>query len=182
MFLKKIFVNIIFIIKNIFPFIFLLKEKKTANYLIKNGIKISTAESCTGGLLSSRLTDVSGSSVYIFQNLITYSNEAKINLLHVKPSTIEQYGVVSRETALEMAQGLLKNYDCNIAVSATGIAGPLGASDKKPLGLVYIGIANEKISKSYKFEAEPLLYRRLMKYAFSNKAFDLLIEFLKENY
>ncbi len=180
--LKKLLVNIIFILRNIIPLIFLLREKRTAKYILKNAIKLSTAESCTGGLISSRLTDVSGSSAYIFQNFVTYSNDAKIKLLGVNPVTIKDYGVVSGETALEMAQGLIKNYDCTLALSITGIAGPLGATDTKPIGLVFIGIANEKISKSYKYEADPLLCRRLMKYAFSNKALDLLIEFLKDNY
>ncbi len=179
---RKIFVNVFFILKNLIPWIFLLKEKKTANCLIKNEIKLAIAESCTGGLLSSRLTDVSGSSAYIFQNFITYANEAKIKLLDVKPSTIEQFGVVSAEIAIEMAQGLIKNYNCNLAISTTGIAGPLGATYTKPAGLVYIGIANEETSKSFKYEAESLLCRRFMKYEFSNKVLDLLIQFLKENY
>lgn len=160
----------------------LSKEKEVAKHLLRNALKLSTAESCTGGLVSSRMTDVSGSSAYIFQNFVTYANNSKVELLGVNPNTIEKYGVVSPEVALEMAEGLLKKYNCTIALATTGIAGPLGATDTKPVGLIYIGIANEKVKKAYKFEANPLLYRRIMKYAFSSKALELLLEFLKENY
>lgn len=182
MLLKQIIINIIFIIKNINIIISLKKEKQIASLLLKNALKLSIAESCTGGLLSSRLTDISGSSAFIFQNFITYANKAKEELLDVNHQTIEKYGVVSDEVAKEMASGLIKKYNCNIAISTTGIAGPLGATETKPIGLIYIGIANNNIQKSYKFEANPLLYRRIMKYAFSNKALDLLLDFLKENY
>ncbi len=182
MFIKKLAVNSAFILKNILPILFLSKEKRIAKYLIRNALKLSTAESCTGGLVSSRMTDLSGSSAYIFQNFVTYANSAKIRLLGVSPETIEKVGVVSSEVAFEMTQGLLKQPDCTIAIATTGIAGPLGATDTKPIGLVYIGIANKEVSKTYRFEANPLLYRRIMKYAFSTKALELLLEFLKENY
>ena len=182
MFFYKLLVNSIFIIKNIIPIILLSKEKKIAKLLIRNALKISVAESCTGGLISSRLTDISGSSRYIFQNFITYANVAKISILGVNPQTIEQNGVVSSKVAIEMAEGLLKKYNCTISVATTGIAGPLGATETKPIGLIYIGIANKETKKSYKYEANPLLYRRIMKYAFSTKTFDFLLDFLKENY
>jgi len=180
--LKQVLINTVYVFQNILSVVFLSREKKIAQLLLKNAIKLSTAESCTGGLISSRMTDVSGSSAYIFQNFVTYANKAKVELLDVKQETIDSYGVVSSQVALEMAQGLLKKYDCTLAIATTGIAGPLGATDTKPVGLIYIAIANEKMAKTYKFEANPLLYRRIMKYAFSNKALDLLLEFLKENY
>ncbi len=180
MFIKQIFVNCIFILKNIWGIVTLKREKKTASLLLKNALKISTAESCTGGLLSSRLTDVSGSSAYIYQNFVTYANSAKIELLGVNPDTISKYGVVSNEVALEMVKGLLNKYDCSVAVSITGIAGPLGATNEKPAGLVYIGIGSKENQETYCFKANPLLYRRIMKYAFSNKALDLLINYLKK--
>lgn len=179
---KKFIINSLFVIKNIYSIINLKREKEIADLLLRNAIKLSAAESCTGGLISSRLTDVSGSSSYTFQNFVTYANEAKVQLLGVKHETIQKYGVVSSEVALEMAQGLLSRYNCKLAIATTGIAGPLGASDEKPVGLIYIAIANKNIQKTYRFEANPLFYRRIMKYAFSNKAFDLLIEFLKEHY
>ena len=180
--LKQLFTNIKFVVQNFYSVISLQREKQIASLLLRNALKLSVAESCTGGLISSRLTDMSGSSAYIFQNFVTYANSAKVQLLDVNVDTIEKYGVVSDEVALEMATGLLKKYNCTIAIATTGIAGPLGATDEKPVGLIHIAIVNEKIKKAYKFEANPLLYRRIMKYAFSNKAFDLLLEFLKENY
>lgn len=182
MFLKKIFANISFLLTHTVKIITLSREKEIAKYLLKNSLILSTAESCTGGLISSRLTDVSGSSAYIFQNFVTYANEAKIKLLGVSEETINEKGVVSSEVAEQMAQGLIKNYDCTIALSTTGIAGPTGATETKPVGLAYIGIADKKAVKSFKYEANPLLYRRFMKYAFADKALDLLIQFLKENY
>ena len=128
------------------------------------------------------MTDVSGSSAYISQNFVTYANSAKETLLEVNAQTIQKYGVVSEQVALEMVQGLLNKYNCTIAVSTTGIAGPLGATDTKPVGMVCIAVADEKIQKTYTFKANPYLYRRIMKYAFSNKALDFLLDFLKENY
>lgn len=180
--LKRLFINSYFLVKNIIPILTLVTEKKIAKYLTRNALRLSTAESCTGGLISSRLTDISGSSTYIFKNFVTYANSAKIELLGVNSNTIEKYGVVSSEVAIEMAEGLLKKHNCTIALATTGIAGPLGATDTKPVGLIYIGIANDKIKKAYRFEANPFLYRRIMKYAFSSKALELLLNFLKENY
>lgn len=180
--LKQLIVNIDFVRQNFFSIIFMKREKQIAKLLLSNAIRLATVESCTGGLISSRLTDMSGSSAYIFQNFVTYANSAKVQILGVNPDTIEKHGVVSSEVATEMVAGLLEKYNCSLALSTTGIAGPLGATDEKPVGLVYIGIANDKVKKAYRFEANPLLYRRIMKYAFANKAFDLLLEFLKENY
>ena len=178
----KLLTNIIFVIRNTKSVIFLDREKKIANLLLRNALTLSTAESCTGGLISSRMTDVSGSSAYISQNFVTYANTAKIKLLGVKRETIDKYGVVSEEVALEMAKGLIDKYDCTLAISTTGIAGPLGATDTKPVGMVCIAVADEENQKLYTYKANPLLFRRIMKYAFSNKALDFLLEFLKENY
>ena len=176
------FADIEFIIKNLYGIVVQSREKKIAQLLTRNALKLATVESCTGGLISSRMTDVSGSSVYIHQNLVTYANEAKVQMLGVDRNTIEKYGVVSEQVALEMVKGMLQKYNCSVAMSTTGIAGPLGATEEKPVGLIYIGIANDKIQKAYKFEANPKISRRLMKYAFSIKAFELLINFLEENY
>ena len=182
MFIKQLSANLYFVFTHLKKVLTLSREKEIAKYLLKNSLILSTAESCTGGLISSRLTDVSGSSAYIFQNFVTYANEAKIKLLGVSEQTIEEKGVVSSEVAEQMAEGLIKHYNCNIALATTGIAGPTGATETKPVGLVYIGIADDKAKKSYRYEANPLLYRRLMKYAFADKALDLLKDFLKENY
>lgn len=180
--IRVFFVNLIFIIKNIIPILFLTKEKQIAKILIKNALKLSTAESCTGGLLSSRLTDISGSSAYTFQNFVTYANKAKVKLLGVKQETIDKYGVVSEQVALEMAQGLLNNYDCTLAISTTGIAGPLGATETKPVGLVCIGISDGNQTKTVSYYANPHLIRPIMKYAFTIKTLNFLSDFLNENY
>lgn len=180
--MKSICPDICFLFKNCVNLLFLTKEKQIAKLLTENALKLACAESCTGGLISSRLTDVSGSSVYIFQNFVTYANSAKVQLLGVNPATIEKNGVVSSYVAEEMVKGLLEKYNCSIAISTTGIAGPLGATDTKPVGLIFIGVGNKNIQKSYCYKANPLYTRRIMKYAFANKALDCLLDFLKENY
>ncbi len=182
MYLKKLIINLIFIIRNLIPLIFLIKEKQIAQILIKNSLKLSTAESCTGGLISSRVTDISGSSAYTYQNFVTYANSAKTELLGVNKETIENYGVVSEQVAQEMTDGLLKKYNCTIALSTTGIAGPLGATEDKPVGLVCICAADNKNKKVISYKENPNLIRPVMKYAFCIKALNLLLEFLKENY
>jgi len=97
---------------------------------------LATAESCTGGMVSATLTDIAGSSAWFDCGFVTYSNQAKMNLLGVSEKTLQRYGAVSEETAKEMAQGALKNSQANISVSITGIAGPSGGSPEKPVGTV----------------------------------------------
>ena len=108
--------------------------------LIKKKITISVAESCTGGLLSSKLTKLSGSSKYFEIGLITYSNNAKINVLKVKKNIIDNYGAVSQECCKSMVENLAKLSKSKINVSITGVAGPKGGTKNKPVGLVFIGI------------------------------------------
>lgn len=126
----------------------ILKEIK--EILIKNSLSLSSAESCTGGLVSSYLTDIDGSSKFIFQNFVTYSNEAKHKFLNVKNETLEKYGAVSKETAFEMAKGLLNYADC--AVATTGILGPTGGTKEKPIGLVYISFGYKNKDNKEKIE------------------------------
>ena len=119
---------------------------KSVKLLTKKKLTISFAESCTGGLLSSAITSVSGSSKVFNMGLITYSNNAKIKLLKVPKKILSKYGAVSHETCLSMVNNLKKISNSNIAVSITGIAGPNGGTKQKPVGLVYIGIkTNNKI-------------------------------------
>ncbi|MGE0499843.1 MAG: CinA family protein [Rhizobiaceae bacterium] len=101
----------------------------------------ATAESCTGGLIIALLTDIPGSSSMVDRGFVTYSNEAKIEMLGVSPATLDAHGAVSRETALEMAAGALARSHAGIALSVTGIAGPDGGSAEKPVGLVWFGVA-----------------------------------------
>lgn len=109
----------------------------------ERGIMLATAESCTGGLVAAALTAVPGSSSVVDRGFVTYSNEAKMDLLGVRRSTLAGFGAVSRETALEMAQGALQRSRAGLALSVTGIAGPGGGSAEKPVGLVWFGIARE---------------------------------------
>ncbi|MDT1061054.1 CinA family protein [Paracoccus sp. CPCC 101403] len=105
------------------------------------GVMIATAESCTGGLISGRLTDIAGSSDVVERGFVTYSNAAKIEMLGIRPETLEAHGAVSEEIAAEMAQGALARSQAGLAVSVTGIAGP-GGSEHKPEGRVCFGIAD----------------------------------------
>ena len=111
-------------------------EKKVVELIKKLGMNISTAESCTGGMIASRLIDVPGVSEIFKEGIVSYSNDAKMKRLGVKKETLEKYGAVSKETAKEMVMGL----DSDIAIATTGIAGPDGGTPEKPVGLVYIGI------------------------------------------
>ncbi|MDD9921716.1 MAG: CinA family protein [Boseongicola sp.] len=104
------------------------------------GFMVATAESCTGGMVSAALTDIPGSSDVVDRGFVTYTNEAKMEMLGVRPETLDAYGAVSEETAREMAEGALKNSRADLAVSITGIAGP-GGSDFKPEGRVCFGVA-----------------------------------------
>lgn len=109
--------------------------------LIERGLTISSAESCTGGMFAAALTDIPGISAAFDRGLVTYSNQAKVDELGVKPETLEKYGAVSRETAMEMAEGVKRVSGSDIGISVTGIAGPDGGTPEKPVGLVYIGFA-----------------------------------------
>jgi nicotinamide-nucleotide amidase len=126
-------------------------EEIVGRILIKRGLTLSTAESCTGGLLSSRITDVSGSSKYFLGGIISYSNKSKIDILKVKSTTIEKFGAVSVETAKEMALGIRKVFNSDIGISTTGIAGPTGGTKSKPVGLVWIGYSDEKNNYTKRF-------------------------------
>jgi len=121
-------------------------------YQAKTGklLTIGTVESATGGRIADRITNVPGSSDYFKGSIVAYSNEVKIALLGVKRKTLENYGAVSEQTALEMARGGKKLLNVDICVSDTGIAGPSGATPEKPLGLFYIGLATRDESFSQK--------------------------------
>ena len=106
------------------------------------GLTISCAESCTGGLLTSMLTDVSGSSSYVMGSVVSYSDDVKMRILNVASDTLNTYGAVSEETAREMAEGVRRLIQTDIGAADTGIAGPGGGSDEKPVGLVYIAVSS----------------------------------------
>ena len=122
----------------------MLEIKNIIQRLIKKNLSISVAESCTGGMLSSSITSISGASKIFNIGLVTYSNLAKIKLLKVSSSNIKRYGAVSEKCCLKMVEGLSKLSKSKINISITGIAGPKGGSKNKPVGLVYIGIKKGK--------------------------------------
>lgn len=127
-----------------------LMEEVVGRLLIDNGKSLSVAESCTGGLIAERLTDIAGSSAFFIEGVIAYANEAKIKTLNVAPELIEQHGAVSKEVAEAMASGMRERAKTDYAISVTGIAGPAGGTEEKPVGTVFVGYADESIVKSFK--------------------------------
>ncbi len=152
--------------------------QKIVKLLSKKKLKISFAESCTGGLLSSSITSISGSSKIFTIGLVAYSNQAKINILKVPKKIIMKYGAVSYETCLSMVKNLNKISKTNISVSVTGVAGPKGGTKQKPIGLVYIGIKknNKVLIKKYLFKNKK---RNLIQKATINKALNLILKLTK---
>ena len=146
--------------------------------LSKKKLKISFAESCTGGLLSSTITSISGSSKVFTLGLVTYSNQAKINVLKVPKKIIIKHGAVSYETCLYMVKNLNKISNTNISLSITGVAGPKGGTKQKPVGLVYIGIKknNKTIVKKFLFKSKK---RNTIQRSTVNKALNLILSFIK---
>jgi nicotinamide-nucleotide amidase len=108
----------------------------------ERGLMVATAESCTGGLIAGALTEIPGSSTVIDRGFVTYSNDAKIQMLGVDPATLDAHGAVSRQTAIEMVRGALSHSKADMAVAVTGIAGPGGGSEEKPVGLVHLAAAS----------------------------------------
>lgn len=118
-----------------------LLEEVLKDYMHARRFKLATAESCTGGLVSHRITNISGSSEYYPGGVVAYSYEAKASMLGVAWDTLNTHGAVSEETVLEMARGARKLFDADIAVSVSGIAGPTGGTDEKPVGTTWVGLS-----------------------------------------
>jgi nicotinamide-nucleotide amidase len=137
---------------------------------------ITTVESCTGGLVAHRLTNVPGSSLVFLRGWVTYSNQSKIDEVGVKPATLKAHGAVSRETAAEMAEGALRRSMADVALSVTGIAGPGGGTAEKPVGLVYIGLARLIEGQVRVDVAEKRLFqqREMFKHMASQHGLDLI--------
>ena len=150
-------------------------SEEIGKILINKGLTISTTESCTGGLLSSKLTDISGSSSYITLNLVTYSNIAKEKMLGV---VLDQEGAVSENCSKQMAVGLYNLTQSDICVSTTGIAGPTGGSENKPVGLMYSTIFTPQKSKTYTIKVDSNLSRVEIKNQFSDIVLKNIYEFI----
>jgi len=127
-------------------------EEVVGQLFLKRGQSLALAESCTGGLISRRITRIAGSSAYYLGGAVTYSNDAKIRFLGVQPTTLETHGAVSRETALEMSQGIKDKTGADIGLSVTGIAGPSGGNAAKPVGTVWISVALDKFHEARLFQ------------------------------
>ena len=153
-------------------------ERKIAKILIDKQLTISVTESCTGGLLSSKLTDVSGSSAFVKLNFVTYSNEAKNKILGVSLQTLETFGAVSSECSYEMARGLYECTKADVCVSTTGIAGPTGGSKEKPVGLMYSTIYTPEKSQTYKILFSENKDRIELKNMFVNEVLNNIYTFL----
>ena len=155
-----------------------LLAKKIVKILIKKKLKISFAESCTGGLLSSAITSVNGSSKVFTLGLLTYSNQSKTQILKVSKNIIKKYGSVSEQVCLDMVKNLSKISKTNMSVSITGIAGPSGGTKIKPVGLVYVGIKkNDRAEvKKYLFKNNGRSY---IQKSTVNKSLRLILSFLK---
>ncbi len=153
-------------------------SQKVVKLLSKKRLKISLAESCTGGLLSSSITSISGSSKVFTLGLVTYSNQAKINILKVPKRIIIKHGAVSYETCLSMVKNLNKISKTNISVSITGVAGPKGGTKQKPVGLVYIGIkkGHKTMVKKFLFKSKK---RNSIQRSTVNNALNLVLSFAK---
>ncbi len=155
-------------------------EVEAGRRLMEKNASIALAESCTGGLLAHRLTNVPGSSEYFIFSGITYSNESKIKVLGVLPETIEKHGAVHEETAKEMAIGAMRIGKSTYGLSTTGIAGPSGGTREKPVGTVCIGFATATMATGHRFYF-PALNRLQNKEAFTAAALRLLLNELEKN-
>ena len=154
------------------------KSKQLINLLKRKKLKLAVAESCTGGMLSSAITSVSGSSKVFNLGLVAYSNESKIKVLKISKKLIRKYGAVSEQVCKAMAKNISKIGKTNMSISITGIAGPSGGTKQKPVGLIYVGIkrANKVKVNRYLFKNKGRLY---IQKATVNKSLDLILSFIK---
>ena len=157
-----------------------MTEQNLLRVLAKHHLKITTAESCTGGLVAGVLCDISGISSYFEEGYITYSEQAKMKLLNVSAQTIQKYGVVSCETAEEMAKGAAAAANADCAVATTGVAGPTGGTEDTPVGCVcFAWVVNEKkYSERVLFEGTRIEIRMQA----ASYAIEMLYEYIKSNY
>jgi PncC family amidohydrolase len=151
-------------------------EVRVGELLRRRGLRLATAESCTGGLFSHLITNVPGSSTYFMGGVVSYAYEAKVRLLGVRWSTLEKYGAVSQETVIEMASGVRKALAADVGVSISGIAGPGGGTPEKPVGLTWIGLSTPGVDEawSYTWEGD----RLHIKEQAASQALQLLVDFL----
>lgn len=129
-------------------------EVTVGELLKKKKLTVSTAESCTGGSIAARFTSIAGSSEYFIGGIVAYSNEVKIEILHVSPDTLKEHGAVSEETVVEMVKGAMKALKTDCAVATSGIAGPGGGTPEKPVGIVWIAAGYKNEIRTYRQETD----------------------------
>ena len=154
------------------------KEIALGKLLKEKSLKIAFAESCTGGLVGHRLTNIPGSSEYYLGSVTAYANKAKLQLLGVSNDTLEKAGAVSKETVAEMAAGIRAALDADIGISISGIAGPGGGTPEKPVGLVWIGLSADEFEWAQKFHFKGP--RIEVKEQAADQALEMAISFLQE--
>lgn len=152
-------------------------EVSVGELLKKKKLTVSTAESCTGGSIAARLTSIAGSSEYFNGGIVAYSNEVKMNILHVSRQTLEKHGAVSEETVVEMVKGAMKALKTDCAVATSGIAGPGGGTPEKPVGTVWIAAGYKNEIRTYRQESDHGRAGNIEKA--SNNALSLLQNLLK---
>ncbi len=152
-------------------------EEILLEHMHTRGLKLATAESCTGGLVSDRITNVSGSSEYFPGGIVSYSNEVKASLLEVSWNTLHAHGAVSEETVLEMARGAKKLFGADIAVSVSGVAGPAGGTPEKPVGTTWLGLSTSEgeWSRNFVWDGD----REQNKHDSSEAALQFVIDYLE---
>ena len=151
-------------------------ENALVKKLRENGLTFACAESCTGGLVAKRMTDISGCSDVFVGGCVTYANEAKIRLLGVSEETLGSVGAVSAETAMQMARGARERFGADIAVSTTGIAGPTGGTPDKPIGTVFVGVSTKDGESFRKLSLSPMRSREYIRIVSATNAFDMALK------
>lgn len=154
-------------------------ERVLVALLHENKLTLSAAESCTGGLIAKRITDIAGCSDVFFGGCVTYTNEVKQRLLGVSAKTLEDYGAVSKQTAMEMARGARERTGSDIGISATGIAGPGGGSEQTPVGTVFLGISTEDGEDFRRLSLSPKRSREFIRIVSATNAYDMVIKSIK---
>jgi nicotinamide-nucleotide amidase len=149
--------------------------------LLESGKTVATAESCTGGLIAKRLTDIPGSSAAVLGGFVTYTNEMKMSMLGVSPDTLEQYTAVSEQTAAEMARGARMRTGADVALSTTGFAGPGGGTDDCPVGTVFVGISTETGEKVKRLTLSPDRSRDYIRTLAASHALRILLDELSKS-
>ena len=161
-------------------FVYGIDVGSTENALIKalseRGLTVSTAESCTGGLIAKKITDVSGASAVFMGSCVTYANEAKIKLVGVSEDTLKAHGAVSEQTAIEMARGVREALGTDIGISTTGIAGPGGGSAEKPVGTIYVGISSKLGEHAVNLRLSPMRSRDYLRTCTASRALSMALE------